>query len=111
MFTSKKRNIKNHRISNNKHSKSITNILEAKLLEFGFDRARYHGGDLEGTSIVRLFQNVDNIFNQFSIAIKNIITNDEQKKEVEDYTMRFIEICTLLRLKDRLPEANVLNNA
>ena len=29
------------------------------------------------------------------MKIKNIITNEEQKKEVEDYTMRFIEICTL----------------
>ena len=51
---------------------------------------------MEGTSVVRLFQNSDYIFKQFSIAIKNIITNDEQKKEVEDYTMRYIKICTLL---------------
>ena len=29
------------------------------------------------------------------MKIKSIITNEEQKKEVEDYTMRFIEICTL----------------
>ena len=29
------------------------------------------------------------------MAIKNIITNEEQKKEVEEYAMRFIEICTL----------------
>ena len=50
---------------------------------------------MEGTSIIRLFQNADNIFKQFSIAINNIITNDEQKKEFEDYTMRYIEICTL----------------
>ena len=36
-----KKNIKNHRSSNNKHSKSISNILEAKLVEFGIDRVRY----------------------------------------------------------------------
>ena len=95
MIVSKKNNIKHNRSSNNKHSKSIANILEAKLVEFGIDRARYHGGDLEGTSIVWLFQNANKIFNQFSMAIKNIITNEEQKKEVEKYTMRFIEICTL----------------
>ena len=64
MIISKKRNIKNHRSSNNKHSKSITKFLEAKLVEFGIDRGRYHGGDLEGTSIIRLFQNADNIFKQ-----------------------------------------------
>ena len=90
-----KKNIKDYRLFNNKNSKSIANILEAKLVEFGIDRARYHGGDLEGTSIIRLFQNANKIFNQFSMKIKNIITNEEQKKEVEDYTMRFIEICTL----------------
>ena len=91
----KKNSIKNYRSSNNKHSKSITNILEATLVEFGIDRVRYHGGGLEGTSIIRLFQNADNIFKQFLIAIKYIITNDKQKKEVENYTMRYIEICTL----------------
>ena len=90
-----KKNIKDHRSSNNKYSKSIANILEAKLAEFGIDRARYHDGDLEGTSIIRLFQNANKVFNQFSMAIKNIITNEEQKKEVEEYTMRFIEIFTL----------------
>ena len=50
---------------------------------------------MEGTSIIRLFQNVDNIFKQLSIVINKIITNDEQKREVEEYTMRYIEICTL----------------
>ena len=43
----------------------MANILEAKLVEFGIDRARYHGGYLEVTSITRLFQNADNIFKQF----------------------------------------------
>ena len=87
--------IKTYRSSDNKNSKTTANILEAKLVEFGIDRARYHGGDLEGTSIIRLFQNVDNIFNQISVEINKIITNDDQKKEVKDYTMRYIEICTL----------------
>ena len=45
LIISQKKNIKNYRLSNNKHSKSITNILEAILVEFGIDRARYHGGD------------------------------------------------------------------
>ena len=95
LIESKKKEIKDYRLLHNKTSKSIANILEAKLVEVGIDRARYHGGDLEGTSIIRLFQNANKIFNQFSMKIKNIITNEEQKKEVEDYTMRFIEICTL----------------
>ena len=65
------------------------------MVEFGIDRGRYHGGDLEGTSIIRLFQNADNIFKQFSIAINKIITNYKHKKEVEDHIMRYIEIYTL----------------
>ena len=80
LITSQKKNIKNYSSSNNKHLKSITNIFEAKLVEFGIDRAKYHGGDLEGTSIIRLFQNANNIFKQFSIQINKIITNDDQKK-------------------------------
>ena len=79
LITSKKKNIKNHRSSKNKHSISITNILEAKLVEFVIDRARYHGGVLQGTSIIRIFQNETNIFKQFSIVINKIITNDEKK--------------------------------
>ena len=59
-----------------------------KLVEFGINRVRYHGGGVEGTSIIRLFQNVDNIFKQFSVEINKIITNEDQKKEVKDYTMR-----------------------
>ena len=51
-----------YRLSNNKNPKTIAKKLEAKLVESGIYRARYHGGDLEGTSIIRLFQNVDNIF-------------------------------------------------
>ena len=55
LINSQKKNIKNYRSLNNIHSKPITNILEAKLVESGIDRARYHGGDLEGTSIITLF--------------------------------------------------------
>ena len=39
-----------------KPSKNITFLLESKLIEYGIDREKYHGGDLEGTSIVRMFQ-------------------------------------------------------
>ena len=42
-------------------------MLEAKFVEFEIDRAKYHVGDLEGTSIVRLFQNSEKILKQLSI--------------------------------------------
>ena len=81
LINSQKKNIKNYRSSNNIHSKLITNILEAKLVEFGIDRARYHGGDLEGTSIIRFFQNADNIFKQCSVEINKIITRMEIRRK------------------------------
>ena len=64
---SQKNIFKTYRLSNDKNSKIITKRLEAKLVEFAVDRTRYHGCDLEGTSIVRLFQNAEKIFKQFSI--------------------------------------------
>ena len=57
----------------------MTNVLEAKLVEFAIDRARYHGGHLEETWIIRLFQNADNIFKQFSVEINKIITTYQKK--------------------------------
>ena len=69
--------------------------MESKLIEYGIDRAKYHGGNLEGTSIVRMFQNANEIFNQFKISISKSIIEDTQIKEVNDVTERYIEICTL----------------
>ena len=63
--------IKPHRSSHNKNSKkTIANILEATLVEFGIDRARYHDGDIEGTSIIRLFKTHDSYYEFYS---KNIV--------------------------------------
>ena len=80
IISSRQIKINTYRSSHEKNSKSITNILEAKLVEFGIDRARYHGGDLEGTSVVRIFQNSEKMFKQFSIEINKIITNETLKK-------------------------------
>ena len=59
------------------HPNIITKRLEAQLVDFGIDRVRYHGGGLEGTLIVQLFQNTNKIFNAFSIEINKIITNNK----------------------------------
>ena len=40
LITSQKKYTKHYRSSNNKNSKTITNILEAKSVEFGSDRTR-----------------------------------------------------------------------
>ena len=50
---------------------------------------------MEETSIVWLFQNTEKIFKAFSIEINNIFTNETPKKEVNDYTERYKEICML----------------
>ena len=72
--------INTYRSSHENNSKSITHILEAKLVEFGIDRAKYHGSDLEETSVIRLFQNSEKFFKQFSIEINKIITNETKKR-------------------------------
>ena len=59
-----------------KPSKNITFLLESKLIEYGIDRSKYHDGDLEGTSIVRIFQNANEIFKQFKISISKSISKD-----------------------------------
>ena len=66
--------------------KSITLIFESKLIEYGIDRANYHGGDLEGTSIVRMFQNSNEIFNQFKISVTKCICKEDQINMVNDVT-------------------------
>ena len=69
--------------------------MESKLIEDGIDRAKYHGGDLEGTSFVRMFQNSNKIFNQFKVDISKMVNEEDQFNEVNDVTERYIEIYTL----------------
>ena len=39
--------------------------MDSTLVSFGIDRARYHGGDLEETSILSLFQNSNKSIHAF----------------------------------------------
>ena len=78
-----------------KPSKNIPFLLELKLIEYGIDRTKYHGGHLEGTSIVRMLQNANEIFNQYKISISKSIIEDAQINGVNDVTERYIDICTL----------------
>ena len=75
LIISQKNLIKIYRLSNGKNPNTITKILEAILADFRIDRARYHGSDLEGTSIVRLFHNTDKICNECLKEINKIVTN------------------------------------
>ena len=69
--------------------------MEKILVTFGIDKARYHGGALEGNSIQKLFQNADDIFNTFLKEIMTIITDVEIISILKDHVKRYIEICTL----------------
>ena len=50
---------------------------------------------MERTSIARLFQKSNQLFTKFKIEINKILTEEDQIKEVNDVTKRYIEICTL----------------
>ena len=93
LIVAHKRIIKNYRLSNGKNPKTITTILEGILVDFGINRAKYHGGDLRGTSIIRLFQNAETIFKAFSIETNKFVTKKKQK--YLKIIQKDIEICTL----------------
>ena len=65
------------------------------MIEYGIDRAKYHGGDLEGTSIVQIFHHSNEIFNKFKINITKLTSEEDQINEVNVVTERYIEIYTL----------------
>ena len=69
--------------------------MELNLIIYGIDKTKYHGDDLEGTSIVRIFQSSNGIFNQFKISISKFISEEIQINELNDVTERYIELCSL----------------
>ena len=66
--------IKVYRIKNGKKPNSLIILMEKILVSYGIDIARYHGGKLEGTSIQKLLQNANGIFNDFKEEIMKIVT-------------------------------------
>ena len=76
MYNLSKNNIKSYRSNNGKTYNSLISLMDSTLVSFGIDRARYHSGDLEGTSILILFQNSNKIFHVFQTTIMTIITDD-----------------------------------
>ena len=89
LITNQKKKIKE------KPSTNLTLILESKLFEHGIDRAKYHGGDMEGTAIIQMFQKSNEIFSEFKEDISKSIKEKDKLNEVIDVTERYIEICTL----------------
>ena len=75
-ITYQKNNIKTYRSNNGRKYTSLTSLMDSTLVSFEIDRAKYHGGDLERTSIIKLFQNSNKIFHVFQTKIMTIITDD-----------------------------------
>ena len=69
--------------------------MEKILVSFGIDKARYHGGALEGNSIQKLFQNANEMFKQFLIEIKTIISDEKDVLILNNQINRYMEICIL----------------
>ena len=69
--------------------------LEKCLSENKIDRTKYHAGQLEGTTIIRLFQNAESIFEKLKVHLINAGTRVCNDEEIEDMTKRYIELCTL----------------
>ena len=53
--------IKVYRIKNGKKYDSLIILMEKILVSYGIDKARYHGGKLEGTFIQKILQNANGI--------------------------------------------------
>ena len=87
--------IKVYRIKNGKRPDSLIILLEKILVSYGIDKSRYHGGKLEGTSIQKLLQNANEIFNDFKEEIMKIVKEKDTLTIVDKEVSRYIEICTL----------------
>ena len=87
--------IQKTRKKSGKNCDSLTILMEKILVLFGIDKAEYHGGSLEGNSIQTLFQNANEIFKQFLIEIKTIISDQKVVLILNDQINRYIEICIL----------------
>ena len=69
--------------------------MEKRLVSYGIDKARYHSGTLEETSIQKLQQNANGIFTDFKQEITKIITEKSILKILDKEVSRYIKLCTL----------------
>ena len=54
---------------------SLILLMEKILISYRIDKARYHGGTLEGASIQKLLQNTNEIFTDFKGEITKKLTD------------------------------------
>ena len=61
MYHFSKKSPKNFKKKSGKNYDSVTVLMEKIIFSFEIDRARYHGGALEGNSVEKIFQNANEI--------------------------------------------------
>ena len=93
MYHFSKRSHKNYKKKSVKNYDSLTVLMEKISVSFGIDKARYHGGALEGNSIQKIFQNANESFKQFLKEIMTIISDAMVLLILDDQVNRYIEIC------------------
>ena len=54
-----------YRNDNRRKYDSLTTFMDPSVVSFRIDRTRYYDGDLEGTSIIKILQNANNMFQAF----------------------------------------------
>ena len=91
----KKRDTDNFRSTRGIHT-PVRMMVENCLRKYNIDRAKYHGGQLEGTTVMRLFQNAESIFGEMKQHLIDVPTKACDKVEVNDMIKRYIELSTLL---------------
>ena len=69
--------------------------MDSILVSFGIDRARCHVGGLEGTSILKLFQNSSKMFHALQTKTMTNVIDDSILTNLDDQVNHYIEMCTL----------------
>lgn len=70
-------------------------IVEKSLRDNLINRAKYHGGQLEGTTVMRLFQNATVIFGSIKKYLINVRGKTCDDNEVNVMIEQYVELCTL----------------
>ena len=66
--------------------------LEVSLYKNAIERPVYHGGDLTGVMVKKLFQNIDVVLDDFKIIIMNVNDRSADDREVELICERYNQL-------------------
>ncbi len=90
----------------------IRMIVEKCLCDNLINCAKYHGGQLEGTTVMKLFQKANGIFESIKQSLIDVPEKACDDNAVIDMIERYVELCTLfdcLFSKARTPSGEATN--